>query len=208
MSETDRQPIDWQRVRQRLDASNQALAQALDPSPATVKAVQKRRAAYLAGRSRKKDEAPGIPVMIFGISGERFAVRLEDLSEVSGATLCTPVPGLMDRLLGLVNLHGEIRPVLDTAALLGVPRQGGANRHPAAVLYLKWKHNKTVGLGVEHLEGIARLDEADIDAGAPDGVAMPRHFIKAITRQALALIDVQGLLAGSGLDDDGAVAET
>lgn len=200
--------IDWQRVRQRLEASNQALALALDPGQATVRAVQKRRAAYLAGRTRKKDEASGIPIMIFGISGERFAVRLDELCEISGAVECTPVPGLMDRLLGLVNLHGEIRPVLDTAALLDVPRAGAVNRSPGAVLYLKWRRNKVVGLGADHLEGISRLDESEIEAGSPDGVAMPRRFIKAITSRALAVIDVPALLAGSELDDGGLAAES
>lgn len=194
--------IDWGRAHDRLRVSNQALALALEPNEATIKAVQRRRAAYLASRKRDMSEnKTGLSVLVFWLRNERFAIRLEDLLEISGPMACTPVPGLMDRLLGLVNLHGEIRPVLDGAALLGVPRQGAVNRVPGAILYLRWKR-RAIGLGADRLEGVQILDEDRLSPCGGEGGALPGRFIKAIAGDMLALIDAAALLAGSGVDDD------
>lgn len=194
--------IDWTQVHARLKASNQALIQALEPDAAHIAAIGRRRAAYLAQRSRQKKSEAGLPVLIFQVQGERYAVPLENLSEVAGPSVCTPLPGLTDRLLGLVNLHGEIRPVLDTAALLGIPRKSGERGRPGAIMYLRWQ-SRVIGLAADLLEGMGRLSEAELAQPMQEGSAMPRRFIKAITREALALIDVPGLLAGTGLEEDG-----
>lgn len=194
--------IDWTQVHARLKASNQAMLQALEPDAAHVAAIGRRRAAYLSQRSRQKKGETGQPVLIFQVQGERYALALESLSEIAGPSICTPLPGLADRLLGLVNLHGEIRPVLDTAALLGIPWKSGERRKPGAILYLRW-NRRVIGLAADLLEGMGRLSEAELAAPTPEGPAMPRRFIKAITREALALIDVPSLLAGTGLEEDG-----
>jgi chemotaxis signal transduction protein len=192
--------IDWQKVHGRLQASNQALKEALEPSAASIMAVQKRRAAYLAARNRVKDGGKTLSVLIFHVCAERFAVELAALSEITGATTCTPLPGLMDRLLGLANLRGEIRPVLDTAALLGVPRAGAANRTAGAVMFLR-NGAREIGLSADHVEGIAHM-MPDMFRPPPDEAAMPRRFIKGLTNEALALIDVAGLLAGTGHEEE------
>jgi chemotaxis signal transduction protein len=193
--------IDWTKVHERLKASNQALVQALEPDEARTRAIQKRRAAHLANRSQARTDQADMAVLVFSVCNERFAIMLEHLSEIAGATNCTPVPGLMNKLLGLSSLHGEIRPVLDTASLLEIPRQGAANRTPGAVLYLRWK-SREIGLGADHLEGIKRLEAKQLGKQAIEGAAMPRRYIQAITAEALALIDVPALLEDIGFDDE------
>ncbi len=201
MTKAKQADIDWEQVHSRLKASNQAMARALEPDPLQIAAIQKWRAAYLASRSHEDDASEDMRVLVFGVSQERFAIPLEDVSEVSGATLCTPVPGLGNVLLGLANLHGEIRPVLDTAALLDIPRQGGANPKPASVLYLRWGQRR-LGLAADFLEGVQTLDAKQLHKASAEGAGMPRRFIKAITAETLALIDVPALLEGSGMGNN------
>ncbi|CAA6606443.1 hypothetical protein MTBLM1_90112 [Rhodospirillaceae bacterium LM-1] len=201
MTKQQQADIDWEQVHGRLKASNQAMARALEPDPLQITAIQKWRAAYLATRAHDPDESTDVRVLVFSVAQERFAIPLEEISEVSGATLCTPVPGLGRALLGLANLHGEIRPVLDTAVLLDIPRQGAANPKPPSVFYLRWGQRR-LGLAADFLEGVLTLDAKQLHKASAEGAGMPRRFIKAITAGTLALIDVPALLEGCGLGNN------
>ncbi|TAN56549.1 MAG: chemotaxis protein CheW [Rhodospirillales bacterium] len=190
--------IDWDRVRQRLEASNHAMALALAPDEAVTAAIRKQRAAYLAARSGHEAKSSGLPVLIFTLEDEGYAIGLEHLAEISGSSACTPVPGMGDAILGLISLHDEIRPVLDLVFLLGVPRNGAASRKPGAVLFLRHRKSE-IGVAVDRLERLDILDPEQLQAASFEGAGMPRKFISAITKDTLAVIDVPALLAGAGI---------
>jgi len=190
--------VDWDRVRQRLEASNHAMALALAPDEAITAAIRKQRAAYLAARSGHEAKSSGLPVLIFTLEDESYAIGLEHLAEISGSSVCTPVPGMGAAILGLTSLHDEIRPVLDLVFLLGIPRNGAAGRKPGAVLFLRHRQSE-IGVAVDRLERLDTLEPERLREAAPDGAGMPRRFIKAITRDTLAVIDVPALLAGAGI---------
>jgi chemotaxis signal transduction protein len=200
-AKTEAKAIDWNLVRKRLDASNQALALALEPDDGVVEAIRRHRAAYLATRSVQDVSQAGVPVLVIAVEGKRYAVDLEHLAEITGSVVCTPVPGLAGALLGLTSLHGEIRPVLDLVSLLGIPRQGAADRKPGAVVFLRGRQSE-IGIAVQKLEGLKTLDASQLETSVQDGAGMPRRYIKAITRDMLAVIDIPALLAGAGIGLD------
>src|SRR4051794_6249082 len=106
--------IDWDDVRRRLRATEQALEQALNPGPERIAEVYRRRADDLAGRRGQDGRAAAGPrVLAFALGAERFALELTDVVELLAFGSCTPVPGGPAQLLGVMNVHGEIRSVLD-----------------------------------------------------------------------------------------------
>ncbi len=58
--------------------------------------------------------------MVLGIGAERYAVELRDVEEVLPPVRATPVPGAAAVFAGVINVHGEIRPVMDLRRLLGM----------------------------------------------------------------------------------------
>ena len=60
-------------------------------------------------------------VIVLPIGEGRYGIELTDVREVVPDPRLTPVPGAPPAVLGVVNLRGEVVPVLDTAQLLGLP---------------------------------------------------------------------------------------
>jgi purine-binding chemotaxis protein CheW len=89
------------------------------------KHLAERRAALLqqaaaATEAQEGGEGPGIPLLLFGLGGESYAFPLERVREVVKPGPITPVPSIPEHILGVMNLRGEILPVLDPKRLLGV----------------------------------------------------------------------------------------
>ena len=110
--------IDWNAVRGRLRKSEEALQETLSDSPARMKIVFRQRAAQLRKREAKTSVSTPIAALVFRVGEERHAIALSELTEVLAFRDCTPVPGSAPQFLGVINLRGEIRPVLDLARIL------------------------------------------------------------------------------------------
>ena len=64
--------------------------------------------------------------LVLPVGREWFALEMERVREVVTAPLVTPLPTAPSALVGVFNLRGEIVPLFDVAALLGLgPVPGG-----------------------------------------------------------------------------------
>lgn len=68
------------------------------------------------------------------VGAEWYAVPMASVREVVPAPTATPVPTAPAAVLGVWNLRGEIVPLFDTAALLGLPPAPPAARPMAVVV--------------------------------------------------------------------------
>ncbi len=59
--------------------------------------------------------------IVLPIGADRYGIELTDVREVVPDPRPEPVPGAHPAVLGVVNLRGDVVPVLDTAQLLGLP---------------------------------------------------------------------------------------
>jgi len=62
--------------------------------------------------------------LLVPVGSSRYALRLDDVREVTEEPQLTELPDSPGALLGIVNVHGAIVPLLDTGALLGVGAVG------------------------------------------------------------------------------------
>jgi purine-binding chemotaxis protein CheW len=66
----------------------------------------------------------GIQAVLLPIGDDLYAVPIKSVREILAAPAVTPLVTSPALVLGLINLRGEIVPMLDTAALLGVGTVG------------------------------------------------------------------------------------
>lgn len=62
-----------------------------------------------------------VQLVVFVLGQRRFAVALEHVQCVVAAAETTPVPGAPPVVLGIIDLHGEVIPVLDPRHRLQSP---------------------------------------------------------------------------------------
>lgn len=60
-------------------------------------------------------------VLPFRLAGQQLAVPLDNVIRVIPALKCTPLPGAPQTVLGLVNLRGQMVPVIDLARCFAWP---------------------------------------------------------------------------------------
>ena len=66
----------------------------------------------------------GMQALLLPVGDDLYALPVEWVREVVAAPLVTPLVTAPPVVLGLFNLRGEIVPLLDTAALLGIGNVG------------------------------------------------------------------------------------
>ncbi|MEO5336286.1 MAG: chemotaxis protein CheW [Magnetospirillum sp. WYHS-4] len=191
--------FDWDTLKERLERSRQALAGSLAANPARNRATLRMRAEWLANRGRDRGAgARQMAMLSFRVRGETYAFELNDLVETASALRCTPIPGASPELVGVTNLRGEIRPVLDAATLLnaaGVAPPIEDDRAPdAAVVVFLRRQGAEVGLKVDALDRV-RMVRADDLAAAASGAATASPFVKGVTREMLIVLDARAILA-------------
>jgi len=157
------------------------------------------RARRLAVTRQDEDDHPvGTNALCFGIGGETYALPLADLIETMPLGAWTPVPGVSQHLLGVVNLRGEIRPVLNLHAMLGLPEPAADS--PALLLFLRGGPGE-IGIRAETLDRIRRIDERTLTLPHQSGNGLPQRFIAGISPDTIILLDARQILTVEPLQD-------
>lgn len=109
--------------------------------------------------------ASGLPfeVLLFDCAGAAYLARLDAINEVLMPALLRPIPGSPAALLGVLNLRGDMLPVIDLGEHLR-NRQGGGT---GSQLERTWqrrnrilriqKDGHAVGVAVDAVQGIRTL---------------------------------------------------
>lgn len=128
-------------------------------SPTTPFALLRAMEAGLAtGGPGPAADAPGWSGLGFFVHGDAYLVALDQVREVAAVPALTRVPGAEPWLLGLSNLRGEVLPIVDLAALLGVGAAAAAAGNRVLVL----NHaDVPVGVLVESVAGLLEFGPAE-----------------------------------------------
>jgi purine-binding chemotaxis protein CheW len=181
-----RAAIDWDNVRSRLRASESALAEALAEGPGRIEAAYRERAVRLAQvQAEHEPVSSGLPMLIFRLAQERYAIELQEVAEVLPFAPCTPVPGGPPNFLGVINLRGDLRPVLDLGRLLAGGENG--NSDSGFVLMLR-RPGQEIGLKVDRIEELREIRPDD------SGVVPGSRYVKGVASGALMLLSVDAVL--------------
>lgn len=145
----------------------------------------------LSTARKTDDEGPRSRWVGFELSGQPYALPIEDVREVLNHCQVEPVPGSPATILGVANLRGRIAAVVDVRGRLGMAR--GEGGECIVVDY----HGEPVALRVDRITGLhhiadsrvkpaPRLSKSERDT-AVSGVVSREHSL-------LTLLDVPGLL--------------
>jgi len=137
------------------------------------------------------------PVLALGVEDERYGIDLCDVAEVLPPIQATPVPGASPVFSGVINVHGEIRPVLNLRRLLGmegVLRHSDPTRMIVPRTILLRKEGREMGLQIDSVEQIRWIGPGNLQPAGNGGPALAPHF-KGLTQDLLMLLSTNALFA-------------
>jgi purine-binding chemotaxis protein CheW len=156
-----------------------------------VERVWRERATRLSQRPVLTRSGQDLPVIVLGVGNEQYAIDLADVAEVLPLVRTTPVPGAPSVFSGVINAHGEIRPVLNLRRFLGLEsiQDGGLVR----VLLLR-NGGRELGLEIESVEKIRRIESGELQVDGR-GVTGRSQKIRASTNDLLMLLSTEAIFA-------------
>ncbi|WP_275589439.1 chemotaxis protein CheW [Pseudomonas sp. KSR10] len=137
----------------------------------------------------------GLSVLPFTIGNLQCAVPLENVVKVLPALLNTPLPGAPESVCGLVNLRGQVLPVIDLSGRFGL--------HPAQqslwqpLIWLKTSRRELL-LSAESV-AVVLACEPESFFPAPDP-RVPSNLLHGVVRSATGMLliqDVEQLLSAA-----------
>lgn len=110
-----------------------------------------------------KDNTPENPdtieLLSFRVGNEDYAIYIGCVREVRRWTTPASLPFESDFVLGVINLRGEVVPLLDLSARLRLPRDSGKDRNVTIIGNFE---DTTTGLVVEAVSDIIAPSEQDM----------------------------------------------
>lgn len=145
------------------------------------------------------DPGAGAPVrlLVFTLDRQRYALELEAAERVLPMVAVSPLPGCPDLVLGAINMHGDVVPVLDLRRRLGL---AAGDYGPTARLLVAHTANRVVAVPVDDVTGVAEIPVATVVA--PETVLPDIADVSGIGALPDGLLLIQDLDTFLALDEE------
>ena len=116
-----------------------------------------------------------LQLITFKIGNEVFTVDIKNVREVVNLKQITKVPKAPHYIEGVMNLRGKIITLVDLASLLGF--NSNINDKSKVLIY-SIDNNRDVGLVVDHVLGVLRISEKDVEKPVMEISSYIKGFIR------------------------------
>jgi purine-binding chemotaxis protein CheW len=154
----------------------------------------------LKARARALAQEPGKPaepeeyltVLEFSLARERYALEISFIREVYPLQEFTPLPGTPSFILGLINVRGQILPIVDLKKFFNLPELGLSDLNKVIILR---RGPLEVGLLADAIAGVRQVPLSEVQATLPTLEGLSHDYLKGITSEALIILDADKILA-------------
>jgi purine-binding chemotaxis protein CheW len=160
--------------------------------PAEIQRILEERTAALARTAEEEDLGETISLVVLALGAERYAVNIDFVREIRPVETLTQLPATPVFWLGLVNLRGNLSPVLDLRRYLGV--QATAAAHDAAQLVVVESAGVSIALKVDDVPEVRVVPVASIGPSLVEASSERPDLQIGLTDDLLSVLDVEALL--------------
>ncbi|MEO0576528.1 MAG: chemotaxis protein CheW [Pseudomonadota bacterium] len=136
--------------------------------------------------------------LTFLLADEEYGIDILKVQEIRGWTAVTPIPNTPEHVLGVLNLRGAVVPIVDLRrrfALAGI-----SYTTTTVIIVVSMVENgvdHTVGLVVDAVADVHRLDTAELHPPPEMGSAIDTEFVRALATvndKMVILLDADKLI--------------
>jgi purine-binding chemotaxis protein CheW len=132
--------------------------------------------------------------LTFTIADVVYAIDILNVIEIIGLQRITPVPDVAQYVRGVINLRGQVIPVLDVRARFGIRQVEYHDR--TCIIVVDFRGSK-VGLVADGVNDVSSVPEADIEPPAHISRDAKSRFVSGLFRSGdtvKLLVDVTTLV--------------
>jgi purine-binding chemotaxis protein CheW len=161
-------------------------------SSPSIKEILKSRARILARPADTAVKGKWLDVVEFRLAGESYGIEHKCVREVVPLKELTPLPCTPAFMRGIVNVRGQIVPVIDIKRFFELPEAGIADVHMIVIL-----QSSGVALGIEadSVTGVRAVDLDRIQPSLPTLTGIRAQYLKGVSDEHLVILDAAKIMA-------------
>ncbi len=143
-------------------------------------------------------------IIAFRLHEQEFCVRTTSIREIRGWVASTPMPHSPPDVLGVMNLRGNVIPIIDVAQRLGMPSSEPTHRSAIIVAEVG---RLIVGLVVDQVSDILTIKRDRIQPVPPISLSPGSEYAEGIINHESGMIcflNVDLLFGEAAFDDEAA----
>ena len=131
-----------------------------------------------------------LPLVVFRLGSEAYGLRLHEVREIIMVGLITPVPRAPSFIDGVLNLRGEVMPVLDLRDRFGLPRQASTNLSRIVITPIG---GVFTGLVVDAVDEVKTVDQRKLEDPPRVASAGANTYIQKVARTDAGVVFILNL---------------
>ncbi len=135
-------------------------------------------------------------LVVFRLGAERYGIDISRVQGIERMQPVTVVPRAPHFVEGVINLRGQITPVINLRARFGFERAEPTKETRIVVVYMR---DQWVGLVVDAVEGVSRLSSSQIEPPSAFVRSAESGYLRGIAKiedGLLILLDLDKVLDG------------
>ncbi|MBN1500055.1 MAG: chemotaxis protein CheW [Spirochaetes bacterium] len=146
----------------------------------------------------KKNAEDVIQFLTFLLVNDTYGIEVEYVKEVNGYEKVFPVPRVSEYLKGVINLRGEIVPVIDLCSLL-LGHSITVTKFTSIIILELQNEDEMIKIGVviDAVKEVKNMPAESIEQTPGFGLKINRDFVKGVGKaddNFIILLDVSGIL--------------
>lgn len=133
-------------------------------------------------------EADAKQYIVVKIGAEQYGIDISFIDNIVRMQKITRVPKAQGYFNGIINLRGEVVPVMSLRVRMGLEPDEFSN--DTRIIILKFEEHGTLGVIVDQVKEVVTLLPNEIDPYIPDTRDDKSQFIKGIGKQSNQLISL------------------
>lgn len=150
------------------------------------------RASAMALEDAKETESSGfLEAILFGLASEMYAVESSFVREVYPLRDFTALPGVPAYILGLINVRGQIMPVMDLKKFFNLPERGLGELNKVIII-----RNEVMEFGIlaDSVVGTRSLSPDTIQQAPSTVTGIGERYLKGVTGDHIIVLEVESIL--------------
>jgi len=162
-----------------------------------ISTILKNRAIAMAQEPEQKKVASAvIEVIKFTLASETYGIESVFVREVCPLRDFTLLPGVPSYIFGIINVRGQILPVVDLKKFFNLPEKGLGDLNRVIILC---DDQMEFGILADVVHGTRDIELEDIRAVPPTVTGIGEEYLKGVTKERLIVLNAKRLLSDKSI---------
>ena len=187
----------FEAIHKQLEKTRSLVEGGFTPPLEEIKRILKERAKILAkSKDEVKTEVEKLEILQFELGSENYGIESKYVKAVYPLKHLTLVPCTPSFVLGVINVRGKIISVVDLKKIFNLPQKGLVDRNRIIIIEYK---DMEVGVLTDVIVGTRLVLKNDIEESFPTLTGKKREFLKGVTKDQMAILNVEKLLTDKSI---------